>query len=69
MRRNLNLENYCESLNRRPCGVIKKSPLVFFRMSVTTSLLRLGALLQDNLQMGAFPIIDVCLYLLACIDQ
>ena len=34
----------------------------FCRMSVTASLLRLGVLLRDNLQMGAF-------FLLASIDQ
>ena len=56
-------------LKSTPVRRYKKSLLVFCRMSVTASLLRLGALLQDNLQMGAFPIIDVCLYLLACIDQ
>ena len=37
----------------------------FGRMSVTASLMRLGALLRDNLQMGAFPSIDVCFYWLA----
>ena len=37
----------------------------FWRMSVTSSLLRLRALLRDNLQMGAFPSIDVYFYWLA----
>ena len=36
----------------------------FCRMSVTTSLLCLGALLRDHLQMGPFS-----LFLLDCIDQ
>ena len=40
----------------------------FCRMSVTASLLRLGALLRDNLQMGAFSY-HRCMFLLACIDQ
>ena len=55
-------------LYRRPYGVIKISPLVFCRISVTASLLRLGALLRDNLQMGAFSC-HRCMFLLACIDQ
>ena len=35
-------------------AALLKCPLDFCRMSVTASLLRLGALLQDNLQIGAF---------------
>ena len=35
-------------------AVLLKNSTGFCRMSVTTSLLRLGALLRDNLQMGAF---------------
>ena len=40
-------------LNRNGTGVIKKST-DFCCMSVTASSLPLGALLRDNLQMGAF---------------
>ena len=36
-----------------PAVLIKKST-GFCRMSVTASLMRLGAFLRDNLQMGAF---------------
>ena len=61
MRRNLNFENYCESLSQAREVLLKKST-GFCRMSVTTSLLRLGALLRDILQMGAFPSIDVRFY-------
>ena len=35
-------------------AVLIKSSVVFYRASVTASLLRLGALLRDNLQMGDF---------------
>ena len=35
-------------------AVLLKKSTGFCRMSVTASLLRLGALLRDNLQMGAF---------------
>ena len=35
-------------------AVLIKKSTGFCRMSVTASLLRLGALLRDNLQMGAF---------------
>ena len=35
-------------------AVLLKKFTGFCRMSVTASLLRLGALLRDNLQMGAF---------------
>ena len=35
-------------------AVLLKKPTGFCRMSVTASLLRLGTLLRDNLQMGAF---------------
>ena len=35
-------------------AVLLEKSTGFCRMSVTASLLRLGALLQDNLQMGAF---------------
>ena len=35
----------------------------------TIPLLRLGALLRNNLQMGAFPSIDVCFYWLAYISE
>ena len=38
-------------------------------MSVTASFLRLGSLLRGKLQMGAFPSIDVCFYLLAEINE
>ena len=38
------------------------------RMSVTASLLRLGAFLRVNLQMGAFSL-HRCMLLLDCIDQ
>ena len=45
--------------------VLLKKSSGFCCMSVTASLLRLGALLRDNLQMSAlFPML-----LLACIDQ
>ena len=37
----------------------------FCRISITAGLMRLGALLLDNLQMGVFPSIDVCFYWLA----
>ena len=57
MQRNLNLQNYCESFIARAKVdarvVVIKSPLVFV-VSVTASLIHLGALLRDNLQMGAF---------------
>ena len=45
--------------------VLLKKSTDFCRMSVTASLLRLGALLRDNLQMGAFSSIDVRFYWLA----
>ena len=51
-----------------PVRGCKIGPLVFCRMSVTASLLRLGALLRDNLQMGAFSW-HRCVVLLACINQ
>ena len=35
-------------------AVLIKKSTVFFCMSVTASLMRLGALLRDNLQIGAF---------------
>ena len=35
-------------------AVLLKMSTAFCRMSVTASLLRLGALLRDSLQMGAF---------------
>ena len=35
-------------------AVLLKKSTGFFRMSVTATLLRLGALLRDNLQMGDF---------------
>ena len=47
-------------------AVLLKKSAGICRMSVTEILLRLGALLRDNLQMMLFPSIDV---LLACIDQ
>ena len=53
LQRNLIRQNYCESQSRCPCDVIKKST-GFCCMSVTASLLHLGAFLRDNLQMGAF---------------
>ena len=43
-------------------AVLIKKSTGFCCMSVTASLLRLGALLWDNLQMGFFPSIDVCFY-------
>ena len=46
-------------------AVLIKKSTGFCRMPVTSSLLRLGALLRDNLQMCAFPSIDVCFYWLA----
>ena len=49
-------------------AVLLQKSTVFCRMSVTSSLLRLGALLPDNLQMGAFSE-HRCMFLLACIDQ
>ena len=46
-------------------AVLLKKSTGFCRMPVTASLLRLGALLRDNLQMGVFFSIDVCFYWLA----
>ena len=50
--------NCCGKLLREPrdaCAVlIKKVLLLVFVVSVTASLLRLGALVRDNLQMGVF---------------
>ena len=40
----------------------------FSRMSLTASLLRLGALLRNKLQVGAFFSYR-CIFLLACIDH
>ena len=48
-------------------ALIKKST-GFCRMSVAASLMRLGALLRDNLQMDAFSW-HRCMFLLVCIDQ
>ena len=45
--------------------VLLKQSTGLCRLSVTASLLRLGALLPDNLQMGAFFSIIVCFYWLA----
>ena len=42
--------------------LIKKTTVFFVVLSVTASLIRLGALLRDNLQMGAFSNIDICFY-------
>ena len=42
--------------------VLLKEFTGFYRMSVTPSLLRLGALLRDDLQMGALPSINVYFY-------
>ena len=43
--------------------VLIKKYIGFCCMSVTASLMRLGALLRDNLQMGVFfPRIGVCFY-------
>ena len=41
-------------LKSTPVRRYKKKSTGFCRMSVTASLMRLGALLRDNLQMGAF---------------
>ena len=46
-------------------AVLIKKSTGFCCMSVTASLLRLGALLRDNLQMGFFSSIDVCFCRLA----
>ena len=50
------------------CAVLLKKSTGFCRMFVTASLLRLGALLRNNLQMGAFSW-HRCMFLLASIDQ
>ena len=50
------------------CAALLKQSTGFCRMSVTASLLRLGALLRGNLQMGAFSW-HRCMFLLACIEQ
>ena len=50
------------------CAVLLKKSTDFCCMSVTASLLLLGAVLRDNLKMGAFSY-HRCMSLLACIDQ
>ena len=52
-------------LKSMPVRCYYKKSTGFCRMSVNVSLLRLGALPRNNLQMGGFPNIDVCLYWLA----
>ena len=49
-------------------AVSLKTSTGFCRISGTASLLRLGALLRDNLQMGAFSY-HTCMSILACIDH
>ena len=48
-----------------PRAVLLQKSTGFCHMSATASLLRLGALLRDNLQMGAFHSIEECFYWLA----
>ena len=66
MRRNLNFEIIARAQVDARALLLKKST-GFCRRSVIASLLRLGPLLQDNLQMGAFSK-HRFMFLLACID-
>ena len=49
------------------CAVLLKKSTGFCRMSITTSLLCLGALLRDNLQIGAFSW-HRCMFLLTLVS-
>ena len=49
-------------------AVLLKKSIGFCRMSVTASLLHLGALLRNNLQMGAFSL-HRCISLIARIEH